>query len=111
MYAPPEWISLRRYRAESLTVWSLGILLFDMLCGDIPFETDAEIRRGAVVWFDQLDLSSSAKNLVESCLAIDHRERMTLQEVRDHPWLGMTRTGAQEQLDRSSDYSLSSSYE
>ena len=111
VYAPPEWISLRRYRAESLTVWSLGILLYDMLCGDIPFETDAEIRRGAVIWFDQLDLSSSAKNLVESCLAMDHRERMTLQEVRDHPWLEMTRTGAQEQLDRSSDYSLSSSYE
>jgi serine/threonine protein kinase len=117
VYSPPEWVSSRRYRAEGLTVWSLGILLYDMLCGDIPFETDEEIRRGNLVWFDQLNLSDMAKCLVEGCLAMDHAERMTLQQVRDHPWLAETGTGRPEwrrmELDSSSDYSLSfsSSYE
>eukprot|EP00092_Neocalanus_flemingeri_P004164 GFUD01004479.1.p1 GENE.GFUD01004479.1~~GFUD01004479.1.p1 ORF type:complete len:320 (+),score=104.15 GFUD01004479.1:68-1027(+) len=86
-YAPPEWVSTRRFRAEGLTVWSLGILLYDMLCGDIPFETDEQIMRGSLVWYDQLDLSEAVKSLVVSCLHTDQRERMSLHQVREHPWL------------------------
>ena len=86
-YAPPEWVSFRSYRAEGLMVWSLGILLYDMLCGDIPYETDEQIMSGSLVWDDQLDLSETVKSLVEGCLCTDQRERMSLQQVREHHWL------------------------
>merc|ERR1712212_1453877 len=86
VYSPPEWINCGAYTAEALTVWSLGILLYDMLCGDIPFESDQEIPAGRLVWFKQLNLSGQVKDLISGCLAVDPSKRITLEEVQDHPW-------------------------
>ena len=87
IYSPPEWIKYRRYTGEGLTVWSLGVLLFDLLCGDVPFETDQQIREGTIPWRTDLDLPNQAKDLVKQCLSADPAKRLSLAGVEQHPWL------------------------
>jgi len=87
VYSPPEWIKYRRYRADGLTVWSLGILLYDMLCGDVPYETDQQILDARLVWFPQLNLSQEAKSIISLCLNPNPEERISLEQLANHPWI------------------------
>ena len=96
MYAPPEWIKFRRYRADGLTVWSLGVLLYDMVNGDIPFETDSQIKRANVHFRTELRLSTECQDLVRRCLEVDVGSRITLEEMRAHPWLAEVKAAEME---------------
>ncbi|XP_051780267.1 serine/threonine-protein kinase pim-2-like [Erpetoichthys calabaricus] len=43
---PPEVFRKKCYKAVPATSWSLGLLLFNMLCGDKPFASKKEILQG-----------------------------------------------------------------
>ena len=84
VYSPPEWIVGRHYCAMPATVWSLGILLFDMVCGDIPFEHDEQIE-AAVLSYPKC-LSSEVRDLMENCLNVQPNRRPDLEAILNHPW-------------------------
>ncbi|KAL3981370.1 Serine/threonine-protein kinase pim-1 domain protein [Acanthocheilonema viteae] len=86
VYSPPEWILHSEYDSCKATVWSLGILLYDMVCGDIPFHRDEDIvYRGPLVW--RRHVSKCCKNLITECLKYNSNERCDLEYIWHHPWL------------------------
>lgn len=39
-YCPPEYTEKGQYNGKPATVWSLGVLLFALVCGDYPNTDD-----------------------------------------------------------------------
>ena len=86
VYAPPEWILSGRYEGGPATVWSLGVLLYDMVCGDIPWEKDSEIIAASLVF--SKPLTAQCRDLIASCLTRSQDKRISINNILQHPWLG-----------------------
>ena len=86
VYAPPEWILSGRYEGGPATVWSLGVLLYDMVCGDIPWEKDGDII-GARLVFSR-PVTDHCRDLITSCLTRSQDQRISINNILQHPWLG-----------------------
>jgi serine/threonine protein kinase len=80
-----------RYDGLKATVWSLGILLYDMVAGDIPFHRDYEICTGHIRW--RRSVPEECQDLIRCCLQVDPERRYTLEQILEHPWISAVTGG------------------
>uniref|UniRef100_U3JCT3 Serine/threonine-protein kinase 1 n=1 Tax=Ficedula albicollis TaxID=59894 RepID=U3JCT3_FICAL len=86
-YYPPEWILFGCYHGQPATIWSLGILLYHLVCGDLPFiaREDIDIVRGQL--FFPPRVSQECQHLIRWCLCMDPTDRPCLEDLVEHSWL------------------------
>jgi len=92
-YVAPEVLH-RSYGTEA-DMWSIGVIVYILLCGSRPFwaRTESGIFRAvlkAEPSFDETPwptLSAEAKDFVKRLLNKDYRKRMTAAQALCHPWI------------------------
>jgi len=90
-YIAPEVISNEGYCGFYIDHWSLGVLLYAMLCASVPFKAKnmqelLEVILSTEVTFP-VKISENAQNLITSLLRIPPRERLSIPEILNHPWM------------------------
>ncbi|GAA5877853.1 hypothetical protein JCM16303_000260 [Sporobolomyces ruberrimus] len=85
-FASAEILRGEAYQAPPSEVWSLGVLLSILVTGECPF-SDADAAKVGRVSRPKVRLSPEVEHLMRSCLDIDVANRMTISQIRRHPWL------------------------
>ncbi|CAO2166763.1 unnamed protein product [Urochloa humidicola] len=92
-YIAPE--VLKRSYGPEADIWSIGVILYILLCGVPPFWAESEHGIFNAILRGQVDFSSDpwprispiAKDLVKKMLTTDPRKRISAYDVLNHPWI------------------------
>ena len=96
----PEILNFHLYDGFKCDIFSLGQLLFNLVCGKLGFRSSKnddkfyrliKEKKYEQYWnlkeFNGLNLSHEFKNLVIKMLAFNPNERPTIDEILQSPWL------------------------
>lgn len=90
-YAAPEMISANDYIGPEVDIWSLGIVLYAMVHGNLPFEADSikNLYSKILKCKFQIDrrISPLLESLLRSMIHLDSKTRIQLNEIIKHPWV------------------------
>eukprot|EP00596_Hydrurales_sp_CCMP1899_P002382 CAMPEP_0119035232 /NCGR_PEP_ID=MMETSP1177-20130426/2169_1 /TAXON_ID=2985 /ORGANISM="Ochromonas sp, Strain CCMP1899" /LENGTH=264 /DNA_ID=CAMNT_0006993215 /DNA_START=721 /DNA_END=1515 /DNA_ORIENTATION=+ len=94
-YLAPEMLQRQSYD-KSIDIWALGVIVFVLLCGCLPFDDDSSrianesaARKKFTLRFPRWasTLSVSAKDLLHNLLDVNPKTRFTAEQALNHPWV------------------------
>ncbi|CDW77080.1 protein kinase domain containing protein [Stylonychia lemnae] len=92
-YMAPELAMKKDHYGQPTDIWAMGVMLFIMLTGRLPFYGDFEddlyrrISTGKFKFPNDCKLSSQASNLIKKMLKVEPSKRIKAEKILDDPWL------------------------
>nr|CAH7749468.1 unnamed protein product [Callosobruchus chinensis] len=90
-YSAPEILLGDSYDAPAVDVWSLGVILYMLVCGQPPFQEANDSETLTMIMDCKYDIpahvSQNCKKLISRMLLRNPEKRATLQEIASHPWV------------------------
>uniref|UniRef100_A0A3B4AYX5 SNF-related serine/threonine-protein kinase n=1 Tax=Periophthalmus magnuspinnatus TaxID=409849 RepID=A0A3B4AYX5_9GOBI len=90
-YSAPEILLGDEYDAPAVDIWSLGVILFMLVCGQPPFQ-EANDSETLTMIMDckynvPVHISAACRDLISHMLQRDPKKRATLAQIETHDWL------------------------
>ncbi|XP_059185083.1 NUAK family SNF1-like kinase 2 [Centropristis striata] len=90
LYASPEIVNGRPYRGPEVDTWSLGVLLYTMVHGTMPFDGHNHkslVQQISTGNYRKPTNPSDACGLIRWMLMVNPERRATIEEIAGHWWL------------------------
>ncbi|XP_035674083.1 serine/threonine-protein kinase SIK2-like isoform X1 [Branchiostoma floridae] len=90
-YAAPEVFEGQKYYGPELDVWSLGVVLYVLVCGALPFNADTlpALRERVLAGRFRIPyfMSSECEQLIRRMLVLDPSKRYSIEQIKNHKWM------------------------
>lgn len=91
--APEVLMNSKKGYSYEIDVWAIGVILYAMIIGKPPFETKEvkttywKIQNTAYQYPEGIPISVEAKHLIDNILTFDPKNRLTLSQIKNHPFI------------------------
>ncbi|XP_004696960.1 serine/threonine-protein kinase SIK1 [Echinops telfairi] len=90
-YAAPEVFEGKEYEGPQLDVWSLGVVLYVLVCGSLPFDGPnlPTLRQRVLEGRFRIPffMSQDCESLIRRMLVVDPAKRITIDQIKQHRWI------------------------
>ncbi|XP_048824244.1 serine/threonine-protein kinase SIK2 isoform X1 [Lagopus muta] len=90
-YAAPEVFEGQQYEGPQLDIWSMGVVLYVLVCGALPFDgpTLPILRQRVLEGRFRIPyfMSEDCEHLIRRMLVLDPSKRLTIAQIKEHKWM------------------------
>ncbi|XP_038616154.1 serine/threonine-protein kinase SIK1 [Tachyglossus aculeatus] len=90
-YAAPEVFEGKEYEGPLLDVWSLGVVLYVLVCGSLPFDGPnlPTLRQRVLEGRFRIPffMSQDCESLIRRMLVVEPAKRITVAQIKQHRWM------------------------